>query len=170
MLEHQALYWLSYYSSHPDKVLSIQSKHLQVNDFFYFGLFFFTIMGIAQRSPCMVGKCSINVKCPPISVGICTLCCQLVVSTVPALARTFLKGHAILPSPIPNINASFFLCVFWDRVSLYSPGCPGTHSVGQAGLELRNPPASVSQVLGLQACAITALQQMSVLTDKEKLL
>ncbi|GAB1299382.1 ATPase family AAA domain-containing protein 2 [Apodemus speciosus] len=32
------------------------------------------------------------------------------------------------------------------RVSLYSPGCPGTHSVDQAGLELRNPPASASRV------------------------
>ncbi|GAB1296554.1 26S proteasome non-ATPase regulatory subunit 11 [Apodemus speciosus] len=31
------------------------------------------------------------------------------------------------------------------------PGCPGTHSVDQAGLELRNPPASASQVLGLKA-------------------
>jgi hypothetical protein len=30
------------------------------------------------------------------------------------------------------------------RVSLYNPGCPGTHSVDQAGLELRNPPASAS--------------------------
>jgi hypothetical protein len=38
---------------------------------------------------------------------------------------------------------------FRDRVSLYSPGCPGTHSVDQTGLELRNPPASASQVLGL---------------------
>jgi hypothetical protein len=45
---------------------------------------------------------------------------------------------------------------FWDRVSLYSPGCPGTHSVDQAGLELRNPPASASQVLGLKTCATTA--------------
>jgi hypothetical protein len=27
---------------------------------------------------------------------------------------------------------------FRDRVSLCSPGCPGTHSVDQAGLELRN--------------------------------
>jgi hypothetical protein len=45
--------------------------------------------------------------------------------------------------------------VFRDRVSLYSPGCPGTHFVDQAGLELRNPPASASQVLGLKACAIT---------------
>jgi hypothetical protein len=35
---------------------------------------------------------------------------------------------------------------FQDRVSLYSPGCPGTHFVDQAGLELRNPPVSASQV------------------------
>ncbi|GAB1298844.1 RPGRIP1 variant-11aa [Apodemus speciosus] len=40
------------------------------------------------------------------------------------------------------------------RVSLCSPGCPGTHSVDQADLELRNPPASASQVLGLQAASI----------------
>jgi hypothetical protein len=48
-----------------------------------------------------------------------------------------------------------FVClfVFRDRVSLCSPGCPGTHSVDQAGLELRNLPASASQVLGLKACA-----------------
>jgi hypothetical protein len=38
---------------------------------------------------------------------------------------------------------------------MYSPGYPGTHSVDQAGLELRNPPASASQVLGLKACATT---------------
>jgi hypothetical protein len=43
--------------------------------------------------------------------------------------------------------------VFRDRVSLYSPGCPGTCSVDQAGLKLRNPPASASQVLGLKGCA-----------------
>ena len=33
-----------------------------------------------------------------------------------------------------------------------SSGCPGTHFVDQGGLELRNPPASASQVLGLKAC------------------
>jgi hypothetical protein len=43
-----------------------------------------------------------------------------------------------------------------DIISLYSPGCPGTHSVDQAGLELRNPPASTSQVLGLKACITIA--------------
>jgi hypothetical protein len=50
----------------------------------------------------------------------------------------------------------FVFVVLRDRVSLYSPGCPGTHSVDQAGLELRDPPASASQVLGLKACATTA--------------
>jgi hypothetical protein len=41
---------------------------------------------------------------------------------------------------------------FQDRVSLYSSGCPGTHFVDHAGLELRNLPASAFQVLGLKAC------------------
>ena len=50
----------------------------------------------------------------------------------------------------------FPLLVFRDRVSLYSRGCPGTHSVDQAGLELRNPPASAFQVLGLKAYTTTA--------------
>jgi hypothetical protein len=49
-----------------------------------------------------------------------------------------------------------FLFLFRDRVSLCSPGCPGTHLVDQAGLEFRNPPASASQVLGLKVCATTA--------------
>jgi hypothetical protein len=51
----------------------------------------------------------------------------------------------------------FVFCFFRDRVSLCSPGCPGTHFVDQAGLELRNPPASASQVLGLKAC-VTVVQ------------
>jgi hypothetical protein len=56
-----------------------------------------------------------------------------------------------------------FVClgffVFRDRVSLYSPGCPGTHFVDQADLELRNPPASASRVLGLKTCVITPGQK-----------
>jgi hypothetical protein len=55
---------------------------------------------------------------------------------------------------------------FQDRVSLYSPGYPGTHSVDQAGLELRNPPASASQVLGLKACATTAWLRACLKTKK----
>jgi hypothetical protein len=50
--------------------------------------------------------------------------------------------------------------VFRDKVSLNGHGCPGTHSVDQAGLELRNPfaSASASQLLGLKACTTTAWQ------------
>jgi hypothetical protein len=62
------------------------------------------------------------------------------------------------------IDLLFFKCLFFkkiylflwvsrDRVSLCNRGCPGTHSVDQAGLELRDPPASASWVLGLKACA-----------------
>jgi hypothetical protein len=49
---------------------------------------------------------------------------------------------------------SFFL--FLRQGFSCSPGCPGTHSIDQAGLELRNLPASASRVLGLKACATTA--------------
>jgi hypothetical protein len=58
----------------------------------------------------------------------------------------------------------FVLFCFRDRVSLCSPGCPGTHFVDQAGLELRNLLASASQVLGLKACATTP-GTFSILTE-----
>jgi hypothetical protein len=52
-----------------------------------------------------------------------------------------------------------FVCLFvFEPVSLYSADFPGTYCVDQAGLELRNLPASVSQVLGSKACATTAQQ------------
>jgi hypothetical protein len=71
---------------------------------------------------------------------------------------------AILPAWEFYLFLSFFLSIY---LSIYLfiyfgfsrqgfSGCPGTYSVGQAGLELRNPPASASQVLGLLACATTA--------------
>jgi hypothetical protein len=61
-----------------------------------------------------------------------------------------------------------FVCLFGfrNRVSLCSPSCPGTHFVDQAGLELRNPPASASRVLGLKACATTA--QHSFICNSQK--
>jgi hypothetical protein len=40
----------------------------------------------------------------------------------------------------PSKTTLLFVFVFRGRVSLYSPVCPGTHFVDQAGLELRNPP------------------------------
>jgi hypothetical protein len=69
-------------------------------------------------------------------------------------AASALNRGAISPAPGSSLLL-FFVCLFFrHRVSLYSPGCPGTHSVDQAGLELRNLPASASQVLGLKACTI----------------
>jgi hypothetical protein len=74
-------------------------------------------------------------------------------------------------------SSSFFVCfvLFFgfgffpqDKVSLCSPGCPGTHFVDQAGLELRNLPASASQVLGLKACTTTALLIVAILNHEEK--
>ena len=52
-----------------------------------------------------------------------------------------------------------FVCfVFRDRVSLYSPGCPGTHFGVQAGLELRILPENSACLClpspGLKACTI----------------
>jgi hypothetical protein len=48
----------------------------------------------------------------------------------------------------------FFVVVlfcFSETGFLCSPGCPGAHFVDQAGLELRNPPASATRKLGLKA-------------------
>jgi hypothetical protein len=71
------------------------------------------------------------------------------------------KQQALL-STEPSLDSCLVFCwfvllfVFQNRVSLCSPSCPGTHFVDQAGLELRNLPASASRVLGLKVCAITA--------------
>ena len=54
-----------------------------------------------------------------------------------------------------NIIFVHLFGVFRDRVSLYCTGCPHTHSVDQAGLELRELPASASQVLGLKLYSTT---------------
>jgi hypothetical protein len=80
---------------------------------------------------------------------LCALNCQV---TPPA---PYVVHACNLPLPIGKLFFVLFVClfvlfvclfvlVFRDRVSLYSPGCPGTRSVDQAGLELRNLPASAS--------------------------
>jgi hypothetical protein len=69
-------------------------------------------------------------------------------------------GHGPIRQEEGFLFVCLFVCLFWflvlvfrDRVSLCSPGCPGTHFVDQAGFELRNPSASASRVLELKACA-----------------
>ena len=54
-----------------------------------------------------------------------------------------------LRSPGKTVGALCFV-LFQDRVSLCSPGCPGAHFVDQAGLELRNPPASCLPSAGVK--------------------
>jgi hypothetical protein len=62
------------------------------------------------------------------------------------------QWRSVPPAPCPRQHVppfEFYFLIFFifqDRVSLCSPGCPGTHSVDQAGFKLRNPPASASQV------------------------
>ena len=50
-----------------------------------------------------------------------------------------------------NSNTRFIKTGF-----LYSLGCPEIRSVDQAGLKLRDSPASASQLLGLKECTIKA--------------
>jgi hypothetical protein len=71
--------------------------------------------------------------------------------------RKKIFGHYIKKKSLSNELFCLFVClfVFRDIYFLYSPGCPGTHSVDQAGLKLRNLPASASLVLGLKACTTT---------------
>jgi hypothetical protein len=83
--------------------------------------------------------------------GVTGMMCQSVWELVTELRSPAEQQGDALPGPFVCLFVCF-LFSFWDRVSLYSPGCPGTHFVNQAGLELRNPPASASPALGLKAC------------------
>ncbi|GAB1287069.1 COMM domain-containing protein 7 [Apodemus speciosus] len=61
----------------------------------------------------------------------------------------FATTNQISLGPLKSITKSLLLVP--NGVSLCSPGCPGTLSVDQAGLELRNPPASASPSAGIKA-------------------
>ena len=58
------------------------------------------------------------------------------------------------------------MCVFRDRVSLCIPGCPGNHSVYQAGLELTDPPTSASWMQGSKVYATTVQLQIPSVKGK----
>jgi hypothetical protein len=62
-------------------------------------------------------------------------------------ARVLCKRPGAISSFLPQLSFlsfAFYLSsvCFQDRVSLCSPGCPGTHSVDQAGLKLKDLTAS----------------------------
>ena len=75
-------------------------------------------------------------------------CGQHFTVTVRAKHFSELRPHSLPTTPIHL----FFGGIFPDRVSPCSPGCPGTCSADQAGLKLRDCPASASPVQGLKTC------------------
>jgi hypothetical protein len=86
----------------------------------------------------------------------CYLMSRIVISHDRSNVLSFQEG--LIQSPLRSSNLVDFCFSFWffeTGFFCYSPGCPGTHFVDQAGLELGNLPASASQVLRLKACATT---------------
>ena len=72
------------------------------------------------------------------------------------------RKPALCPIFTHNVHTNInFFCLLFDCflffktgfLSMCSPGCPGTHFVDQADLELRNLPASAFKVLRLKMCA-----------------
>jgi hypothetical protein len=86
------------------------------------------------------------------------LCCSWIATLKLYIITTERVKYLLLFlwDPLRQTIYYYFCFVFLRQVSLCSPGYPGTHSVDQAGLELRNLPASASQVLGLKVCTTTA--------------
>ena len=58
-----------------------------------------------------------------------------------------------------------FACLFGDKDSLCSPGCPGAHSVYQVGFKLRNPPASAVTV-GM--CQAVRMCKANIILNKDQ--
>jgi hypothetical protein len=81
--------------------------------------------------------------------GLLSNCLYLLTHHLPGLGELFKNAWNNLGIAIA---LSFFLFLFRDRVSLYSPGCPGTHFVNP-GWPRTEPPTSASRVLGLKKCA-----------------
>lgn len=65
---------------------------------------------------------------------------------LPLHPKCFVKDVRYQTQVYSEIFLVLFVCLslflFRDRLLLCSPGCPGTYSVGQTGLQLTDPPAS----------------------------
>lgn len=57
----------------------------------------------------------------------------------------------VLSPPPPPQGVCMYVYIY-----IYAPGCPETCFKDQDGHKLRDPPAFVSRVLGLELCIITA--------------
>lgn len=64
-----------------------------------------------------------------------------------------------------NSYQLYFFLVFRDKISLCSSFCPGTRSLGQAGLELGDPLSLPPPSDGINTSAITPDFQLHTLTS-----
>jgi hypothetical protein len=71
-----------------------------------------------------------------VCVCVC-VCVSVCVGTSPPQSHTEYTYHLPRKDHYFFVFCCFVFLVFRDRVSLCSPGCPGTHSVDKAGLELK---------------------------------
>jgi hypothetical protein len=94
----------------------------------------------------------------------CTALNTLISQYLSSYCTTSIEGWMALGSLQESFSLSFFLSiflsfflsfcfVFFFSVSLCSFSCPGTLSVDQASLDLRDWPVSASRVLGIKMCA-----------------
>lgn len=68
-----------------------------------------------------------------------------------AITSQILGFHSFISTcSFPKIH--FFFESYRSRTFLSRPGCPGTHTIDQAGLDVRDPPTP-ARVLGLRVCA-----------------
>jgi hypothetical protein len=77
--------------------------------------------------------------------------CLCLCLCLPSAGIKGVRHHRLAPLSAPY--RSFFLFFYWDEGPLWSPGCPGTHYVDPAGLELRGLPDAVSPECWGQMCA-----------------
>jgi hypothetical protein len=91
-------------------------------------------------------------------------CCKMSSPGSPQLQALLPQPHIgegawTKPLNLLDLLYELFCLVGLVFVSLGSSGCPGTHSVDQAGLlELGDLPAAASRVLGVKASITTAWQ------------
>lgn len=110
--------------------------------------------GICQRQGC----CAISQR----ERGLVKVCPVEAIKSVPWLFWLTLfkshwawkgKGHILYSPQIYHLPVSSFVLFLWGRASLCIPGSnTGTWCVGQAGLELGDPPDSASWKQELKVC------------------
>jgi hypothetical protein len=95
------------------------------------------------------------------ALGMCFRACPGIVDW-----SKFIFNYSLLLAVIILLNyysiILLLLLLFWDRVSLYSPGCPGTHFCRLGWPWTQKSTCLASQVLELKVCATTAWLLLNV--------